>query len=83
MKSINQNQVERYQNLDFKGYEMLLNHEKRYINDNYKAPCQQIASVNPNKFAKSSILTYFIGQFVLLDCGMDKFLPIYIYTHQK
>ena len=74
----NQNNIERYQNLDFRGYEMLVNQNR--FNVNYDKPCQQIAKVNINKLCKSSILSYFIGQFILLDYGCDSFIPIYVYT---
>ena len=74
----NKNEIERYQNLDFKGNETLLNNE--YINNNYKPPCQQIAMVDIDKLSKSNILSHFIGQFVLLDFGYDSYLPIYIYS---
>ena len=74
----NQNSIERYQNLDFRGYEMLVNNNG--YNINYEKPCQQIAIVNINKLCKSSILSYFIGQFILLDYGTDSFIPIYVYT---
>ena len=50
------------------------------FNINYEKPCQQIAIVNINKLCKSSILSYFIGQFILLDYGTDSFIPIYVYT---
>ena len=36
--------------------------------------------VNINKLIKSSILAYFIGQFILLDFGKDSYLPIYVYS---
>ena len=50
------------------------------ISLHYQKPCQQIAMVELNKLIKSSILSYFIGQYILLDFGQDSYLPIYIYS---
>ena len=74
----NENEIERYQNLDFKGNENLLDNQS--INNNYKIPCQQIAKVDLEKLSKATILSYFIGQYVLIDYNGDSYLPIYIYT---
>ena len=76
----NGDEIERYQNLDFKGNENLLNNNYKFINNNFKNPCQQIAMVDLEKLSKSKILSYFIGQFILLDYDTDYYLPIYVYT---
>ena len=71
----NANEIERYQNLDFKGNENLMNNQ--FINNNFKIPCQQIAMIDLKKLSETTILSYFIGQFILLDYNSDSFLPIY------
>ena len=45
-------------------------------------PVQQIANVDLKKLSESTILSYFIGQYVLLDYGTDKFMPIYVYSQR-
>ena len=77
-QSMYQNEIVKYQNLDFKGNNYLLTSDT--IDDNFKPPVQQIANIELEKFKNSTILSYFIGQYVLLDFGTDKFMPIYIYT---
>ena len=72
------NEIIKYQNLDFKGNNYLMTID--VIDNNCKPPCQQIANVDLSKLKDSRILSYFIGQYVLLDFGTDKFMPIYIYT---
>ena len=70
------NDIIKYQNLDFKGNNYLLTIDT--IDNNYKPPVQQIANVDLEKLSKSTILSYFIGQYVLLDYGTEHFMPIYI-----
>ena len=65
--------------MDFKGHEVFFGNE--HLNNNFKPPCIQIAKVDINKFSKSSILSCFIGQFVIIDYGKNEHvLPIYIYS---
>ena len=75
-----QNEIIKYQNLDFKGNNYLLTIDT--IDNNFKPPVQQIANVDLKKLINSTILSYFIGQYVLLDFGTDKFMPIYIYSQR-
>ena len=75
-----QNKIDRYQNLDFKGYEMFFN-DNNFVNNNFKPPCLQIEKIDLNKIEKSSFLSCFIGQFVIIDYGNNEnVLPIYIYS---
>ena len=72
------NDIIKYQNLDFKGNNYLITIDT--IDSNFKPPVQQIANVDLKKMSKSTIASYFIGQYILLDFGTDKFFPIYIYS---
>ena len=74
------NDIIKYQNLDFKRNNYLLTLDT--IDNNFKPPVQQIANVDLKKFSKSTILSYFIGQFVLLDYGTEHFMPIYLYSQR-
>ena len=78
--SMYENDIIKYHNLDFKGNNYLLTLDT--IDNNFKPPVQQIANVDLEKFSKSTILSYFIGQYVLLDYGTDHFMPIYIYSQR-
>ena len=71
----NQNLI-KYQNLDFQGLEYKLT--QNMLDRHYIPPAQQIARVDLIKASKSLILQYMIGQYVLLDNGQDQYLPIYI-----
>ena len=72
----NQQNLIKYQNLDFQGLEYKLT--QNLLDRHYIPPAQQIARVDLIKASKSLILQYMIGQYVLLDNGQDQFLPIYI-----
>ena len=73
-----QEDIIKYQNLDFKGNNYLITMDT--IDSNFKPPVQQIANVDLKKMSKSTIASYFVGQYILLDFGTDKFFPIYIYS---
>ena len=49
----------KYQNLDFKGSNYLITLDT--IDNNFKPPVQQIANVDLKKLSKSTIASYFFG----------------------
>ena len=65
-----------YLNLDFGDFEPLI--DGNNLNNHFKPPCQQIAMVDIDKLCQTKLLTWSIGQYVLLDFGTDVYLPIYI-----
>ena len=65
-----------YLNLDFGAYEPLMDGNR--LNNHFKPPCQQIAMVDIDKLCQTKLLSWSIGQYVLLDFGTDIYLPIYI-----
>ena len=60
-QSMFNNEITKYQNLDFKGNNYLMTIDT--IDNNFKPPCQQIANVDLEKLKDSVILSYFIGQY--------------------
>ena len=67
----------KYQNLDFQWLEYKLTQDM--LDYHYQPAAQQIVQIDLQKARNSKILTYMIGQYVLIDCGSEQFLPIYIY----
>ena len=48
------------------------------LDRHYQPPAQQIVILDLTKARNSRILTYMIGQYLLIDYGADQYLPIYV-----
>ena len=70
------NKIIKYQNLDFQGIEYKLTQD--ILDRHYQPPAQQIVRLDLTKERRSKILTYMIGQYLLIDYGADQYLPIYV-----